>query len=311
MDALSENPGGALVFFFQNLIFGVQLGALYALIAIGYTMVYGVLRLINFAHGDVYMVGSYVGLTLAERFGFAFARTLPGFAALFVLTMALCALLGVVIERLAYRPLRRAPRLTALITAIGISLLLETVAQFAWGAAPRFFPTLFSSPPIRFVGLELNVNRLVILLISVVLMAGLWYVVTRTRIGKAMRAVSYDREAAALMGVNTDRVISFTFALGSALAGAAGLLLSALTNVQITPQAGILPGLKAFVAAVLGGIGSIPGAMVGGLVMGVAETFVTASRYSMWRDAVAFVLLILILLFKPAGIMGRATVEKV
>src|SRR5206468_572984 len=159
--------------------------------------------------------------------------------------------------------------------------------------------------------LALNVNRLTILIVSVLLMAALWYVVTRTRIGKAMRAVSYDREAAALMGVSTNRVISFTFALGSALAGAAGMLLSALTNVQITPQSGILPGLKAFVAAVLGGIGSIPGAMVGGLVMGVSETFVASSKYSMFRDAIAFVLLILILLFKPAGILGRATVEKV
>lgn len=295
----------------QNLIFGVQLGALYALIAIGYTMVYGVLRLINFAHGDVYMVGSFVGLSLANRFGFEFASTLPGFAAIFVLTITVCALLGVVIERLAYRPLRRAPRLTALITAIGVSLLLETLAQFIWGAQPQFFPTLFQSSPIRFAGLALDVNRMAILVVSVVLMAALWYVVTRTRMGKAMRAVSFDREAAALMGVNTDRVISFTFALGSALAGAAGLLLAALTNVQIVPTSGILPGLKAFVAAVLGGIGSIPGAMVGGLVMGIAETYVAASPYSTWRDAVAFVLLILILLFKPAGIMGRAGVEKV
>jgi branched-chain amino acid transport system permease protein len=216
-----------------------------------------------------------------------------------------------VIERFAYRPLRAAPRLTALITAIGVSLLLETLAQMIWGAAPRFYPTLLSAAPIRFAGLQINLNRLVILIASVALMAILWYIVTRTRIGKAMRATSYDREAAALMGINTNAVISFTFAIGSALAGAAGLLLSALTNVAVLPQAGILPGLKAFIAAVLGGIGNIPGATLGGLVMGVAETYVSASHYSMWRDAVAFVLLILILLFRPAGILGRSAVEKV
>jgi len=295
----------------QNLIFGIQLGALYALIAIGYTMVYGVLRLINFAHGDVYMVGAYVGLTLVNRMGVGFASTLPGFATLFVLTMIICGLLGVTIERFAYRPLRTAPRLTALITAIGVSLLLETVAQMIWGAQPSFYPTLLSAAPIRFLGLELNINRLIILIASVLLMAVLWYVVTRTRVGKAMRATSYDREAAALMGINTNAVIAVTFALGSALAGAAGVLLCALTNIQIIPQAGILPGLKAFVAAVLGGIGNIPGAVLGGLVMGVAETLVAASHYSVWKDAVAFVLLILILLFRPAGMLGRAAVEKV
>jgi len=296
---------------FQNLVFGIQLGALYALIAIGYTMVYGVLRLINFAHGDVYMVGAYIGLTMVDRVGAAFAGTVAGFSTIFALTMIACALLGVVIERLAYRPLRAAPRLTALITAIGVSLLLQTLAQMVWGAAPRFYPTLLSARPIPLLGLQLNLNRLLVLIASLLLMGALWYVVTRTRIGKAMRATSFDREAAALMGINTNRVISFTFAVGSALAGAAGLLLSALTNVQIIPQSGVLPGLKAFVAAVLGGIGNIPGATLGGLVMGVAETYVSASHYSMWRDAVAFVLLILILLFRPAGILGRAVAEKV
>src|SRR5205085_17068 len=236
--------------FFQNLVIGIQAGAVYALIAIGYTMVYGVLRLINFAHGDVYMLGAFIGLTIVDRAGAGFASTAPGFAMLFVASMLVCALVGVVIERFAYRPLRAAPRLTALITAIGVSLLLETVAQMIWGAAPRFYPTLLSAAPIRFAGLQLNLNRLVILVASVVLMTILWYIVTRTRIGKAMRATSFDREAAALMGINTNAVISFTFAIGSALAGAAGLLLSALTNVAVLPQAGILPGLKAFIAAV-------------------------------------------------------------
>lgn len=297
--------------FFQNLVIGIQAGAVYALIAIGYTMVYGVLRLINFAHGDVYMVGAYVGLMLALRLGIRFSASIPGFALIFILTLVCCSLLGILIERLAYRPLRRAPRLTALITAIGVSLLLEAVAQLIWGPAPRFFPTLMDPPPIRFLGLVLNVERLLILLASVILMAGLWYVVTRTRVGKAMRAVAFDREAAALMGVNTDRIIAFTFGLGSALAGAAGFLVSALTNVRIAPLVGVLPGLKAFVAAVLGGIGSIPGALIGGLVMGVSETYVTAYGGSTWRDAIAFILLILILIFRPAGILGRAAAEKV
>lgn len=298
--------------FFQNLIIGLQAGAVYALIAVGYTMVYGVLQLINFAHGDVYMVGAYIGLTVASRLGIQFASTVPGFVAVFVITLFLCALLGVVIERLAYRPLRNAPRLTALITAIGVSLLLESLAQLIWTANPQFFPTLFRLPTANVGGVDLNVSYLLILAISVILMCALWYVVRMTRIGRAMRAVAFDREAAALMGVNTNLIISFTFALGSALAGAAGLLVSALTNVRIAPLVGVLPGLKAFVAAVLGGIGNLPGAMVGGLVMGIAETFVAANPHTTtWRDAIAFVLLILILVFRPAGILGRAVTEKV
>jgi branched-chain amino acid transport system permease protein len=298
--------------FFQNLIIGIQAGAVYALIAVGYTMVYGVLKLINFAHGDVYMVGAFVGLTVAARLGnFAFAQTLPGFIFILVLTMTVCAILGVLIERFAYRPLRGAPRLTALITAIGVSLLLQALAQLIWGPAPQFFPTMFELRPVTVAGLDISPEYLLILLASFLLMTALWYIVRHTRLGKAMRAVSFDRDAAALMGINTNLTIAFTFALGSALAGAAGLLVSALTNVRIAPQVGLLPGLKAFVAAVLGGIGSIPGAMAGGLVMGLGETFVAASPFSTWRDAVAFALLILILVFRPSGIFGRDTVEKV
>ena len=295
----------------QNLIIGIQVGAVYALIAVGYTMVYGVLRLINFAHGDVYMVGAFVGLTFSSRFGFAMARSLPGFVTIFLLTIAACALVGALIERLAYRPLRTAPRITALITAIGVSLLLEALAYLIWGTAPQFFPTLIEAPNVHFLGLALSPRYLIILAVSVLLMVVLWFIVTRTRLGKAMRAVSHDREAAALMGINTNQIIAFTFALGSALAGAAGLLVAGITNIRIEPLMGIFPGLKAFVAAVLGGIGSIPGAVLGGLVMGVAETYVTAYGGSTWRDAIAFVLLIGILIFRPAGIMGRATVEKV
>jgi len=297
----------------QNLVIGLQVGAVYALIAVGYTMVYGVLRLINFAHGDVYMLGAFIGLSLARGFGFKFAGTPAGFVAIFILTTTACAIIGVIIERLAYRPLRSAPRITALITAIGLSLLLEAVAQMIWGANPQFFPPdLFPDTTVQFAGATVSASYLWILLVSVILMGALWYIVVGTRIGKAMRAVAWDREAAALMGVNPNQIISFTFALGSALAGAAGFLVSALTSVRIAPLIGVLPGLKAFVAAVLGGIGSIPGALVGGLVMGIAETFVAADpRITNWRDAIAFVLLILILIFRPAGIMGRAVVEKV
>lgn len=297
--------------FVQNLIIGVQTGAIYALIAVGYTMVYGVLRLINFAHGDVYMVGAFIGLTVGRRMGFEQAGSPLGFAALFAISVILCALLGMLIERLAYRPLRSAPRITALITAIGISLLLEALALLMWGPQPQFFPDLFNLKPARIGGLMLNPKYLIILASSVVLMGLLWWIVSGTRAGKAMRAVAHDRDAAALMGIDTNRIISFTFALGSAMAAAAGVLFSALTNVRIDPYSGVMPGLKAFVAAVLGGIGSIPGALLGGLIMGMAETFVAASQYSNWRDAIAFILLILILIFKPAGLTGKAVAEKV
>ena len=295
----------------QNLIIGIQLGAVYALIALGYTMVYGVLRLINFAHGDVYMIGAFVGLLLASRLGMAFAATPQGFTLVFILTVVICALMGMLIERLAYRPLRGAPRITALITAIGVSLLLEALAQLIFGADPKFFPTLFQLSTLRIGPIEVNQKYLVILFASLVLMSALAFIVTRTRLGKAMRATSYDREAAALMGINVNQVISFTFAIGSALAAAAGLLVSAVTNVKIDPYVGVMPGLKAFVAAVLGGIGNIPGALVGAMTMGIAESFVASGKFSTWRDAIAFILLILILIFRPAGILGRATTEKV
>lgn len=298
----------------QNLILGIQVGAVYALIAVGYTMVYGVLRLINFAHGDLYMVGAYLGLTLSERMGPSFSKSPLGFAVVFFLTIACCALIGGVIERLAYRPLRNAPRITALITAIGVSLLLEALALLIFGPAPKFFDTMVKAETIHVGPLDLNPKYLIILTAAVVMMSALWYIVTRTRAGKAMRAVAADRDAAALMGINTNRIVAFTLALGSALAGAAGLLVSAITNVKIDPLVGVMPGLKAFVAAVLGGIGSLPGAVVGALVMGTAEAAVAGmdgGKFSNWRDAIAFVLLILILIFRPAGILGRAATEKV
>lgn len=298
--------------FLQQLLNGIHLGSIYALIALGYTMVYGVLRLINFAHGDVYMVGAYVGLWFAARMGAAAHPGLATAALVMLGAMTLCAVLGLVIERFAYRPLRRAPRLTALITAIGVSLLLENAAQLIFGPDPQFFPELLPSHPwLHTAAITVQSDEAIITLTALALMALLWYIVTGTKMGKAMRAVSFDPEAALLMGINTDRVIAFTFILGSALAGAAGFLYPALEHTKIDPLMGIMPGLKAFVAAVLGGIGSIPGAMVGGLIMGVAEYAVVAVGLSAWRDAIAFVILILILLVKPAGIFGRAVPEKV
>ena len=385
-----------------QLLIGIQLGSIYALIALGYTMVYGVLKLINFAHGDVYMVGAYAGLGAAGVLGtwlpahgpFHSLLPSPGGALLVLVTaMLLCALLGLVIEQAAYRPLRtrswiipgiviggasgyvaygiatndnRTPasaiaigvmvwaaiaallrttqkrrsvgtpsRLTALITAIGVSLFLEN-----FGILPQIFSSdqrfiqatqIVKLPRpilthkisfyifgrhIYFAPLSITIETILILGLSLVLMALLTYIVTYTRIGKAVRAVSFDADAAALMGINTNTVIAFTFALGAALAGAAGVMVTGLTGTAFTPYVGVLMGLKAFVAAVLGGIGNIPGAVVGGLIMGLAETLVVAygpgiGIPSTYRDAVAFFLLIVILLVRPAGLFGRLAPEKV
>lgn len=319
--------------FLQQLINGISLGAIYSLIALGYTMVYGVLKLINFAHGDVYMVGAFMGYYLANGVGVRaaqaigmgadglVARGLLGsgtlepslFTALIVmlLAMAICAALGVIIERLAYRPVRKYSRLTALITAIGVSLLLENGGQLVFGADPKFFPELFKKRNIQlFGGASINTADIAVLVIAVVLMIGLQLIVYRTKTGRAMRAVSYNLQSAKLMGINTDRIISFTFALGSALAAAAGVLV-AMRIPRIDPLMGILVGLKAFVAAVLGGIGNIPGAMLGGLLIGITETMVVGYLSPTYKDAVAFAILILILLFRPSGLLGAVSQEKV
>jgi branched-chain amino acid transport system permease protein len=311
--------------FIQQVVNGIQLGSVYALIALGYTMVYGVLRLINFAHGDVFMVGAYVGLYLARdvwklkeqpTLGGALVALLP----ILLVTMAATALLGLIIERLAYRPLRRAPRLTALITAIGVSLFLVNGGQIVFTADPQFFPNVTpqgAGQTLALGGITVAKNQMVLVAAAALLMALLWYVVQRTKVGRAMRAVSHDADAAALMGIPTDRVIAFTFALGAALAGAGGMLFAALTYAKILPLIGVPMGLKAFVAAVVGGIGSIPGAMLGGLLMGLSESFVKGApsvggfEPSRWTDAVAFVLLILVLLIRPAGLLGRFAPEKV
>jgi branched-chain amino acid transport system permease protein len=270
-------------------------------------MVYGVLRFINFAHSDVFMLGAFLGYYMGRLVP---EHTLWGGFAALAAAMAVCALLGVIIERLAYRPLRGGPTLNVLITAIGVSLLLQNLGQFFFGATPRPFPELFPATTFVFGGIYVSSNQLVVIGVTLGLLFALRFVVMRTRIGTAMRAVSLNPTAASLVGINNDVVISFTFALGSALAAAGGILY-ALNYPSIDPLMGVLPGLKAFVAAVLGGIGNISGAALGGLLLGVVETFVNGSEWSTYKDAIAFALLILILLFRPAGLLGRFTKEKV
>jgi branched-chain amino acid transport system permease protein len=294
----------------QQLINGLSLGAIYALIALGYTMVYGVLRLINFAHGDVYMLGAFAGYYLANALSMDEHPSMLGGALVTAGAMAICAVAGVLIERLAYRPVRQHSRLTSLITAIGVSLLLEYGGQVVFGATPRFFPQMIRSQTYSLGGVQITNQSLLIIVVAVLLMFGLQFIVQRTKIGKAMRAVSYNLPVARLMGINTDFVIAFTFALGSALAAVGGVLV-ALSIPRIDPLMGLMTGLKAFVAAVLGGIGNIPGAMLGGMIIGLMETWISATAYSTFRDAVAFAVLIVILLLRPAGILGSSVVEKV
>ena len=296
----------------QQLANGIAWGSIYALIALGYTMVYGILRLINFAHGDIYMVGAFAAYFLARWTGAGGANASLGAAILVLLgAMAICAVLGMLIELFAYRPVRRSSRITALITAIGVSLLLENLGIRIFGADPKFFPQLI--PPRRvelLPGVVVTNHQITVVAVSVLLMVGLTLFIQRTKTGKAMRAVAFNRDAASLMGIPVNRIITITFAIGSALAAAAGVLVG-LTNPKIEPLMGIMPGIKAFVAAVLGGIGSVPGAVIGGLVMGVSEYLVVGYISSTYRDAIAFIILILVLLIKPAGLLGRNVAEKV
>lgn len=310
-----------MIEFLQQLINGLALGSIYALIALGYTMVYGVLKFINFAHGDVYMVGAFSGLYLApwvwklippgddpSRFSW---NTASGALVVLLFSMAICAVLGILIERLVYRPLRERPRLTVLITAIGVSIFLENFGQYRFGADPKAFPEILPDRAIDGLGdLTVMFNQVVVFVVTLVLLAALRFIVMKTRIGTAMRALSYNPVAASLMGINNDVIIAFTFGLGSALAAAAGIL-NAINYPSIDPFMGILPGIKAFVAAVLGGIGNLTGAVVGGIILGVLETLVVGYVSPMYRDAIAFVVLILILLFKPNGLLGRVEKEKV
>ena len=293
--------------FLQQLLNGLSLGAIYALIALGYTMVYGVLRFINFAHSDVFMVGAFIGYYLGHHVP---ENTVWGGLLVLAGAMIGCALLGMLIERLVYRPLRSSPTLNVLITAIGVSLFLEYSGQLVFGAAPRTFPAIFPSTNFHVGELSISSNQLIVIGVTVILLLALNFIVMKTKIGTAMRAVSLNPKAASLVGINNDFVISFTFALGSAMAAAGGILY-ALNYPSIDPLMGVLPGLKAFVAAILGGIGNIPGAALGGLLLGTVETFVGGSEWSTYKDAIAFAILIIILLFRPAGLLGKFTVEKV
>jgi branched-chain amino acid transport system permease protein len=290
--------------FLQQLINGIALGSTYALMALGYTMVYGIITLINFAHGEIYMVGAFVGLLMTSLF------KVNVFVAMLV-SMLCCVLLGVVVELIAYRPLRKSSRLSALISAIGVSIFLSTLAQMVFGANAKGFPDgVFPVRQVHIGDADISTLQLLIIGVSACLMIALEFIVQKTKIGKAMRATSEDYNTAALMGINVNMIISFTFALGSALAAAGGVLVGVLFNA-VSFNMGLMAGLKAFAAAVLGGIGSIPGAMLGGLLLGITEVFGVALGYSSYRDAIAFAILVLVLLIRPTGLMGRKIQKKV
>ncbi|MBU7545797.1 branched-chain amino acid ABC transporter permease [Leuconostoc mesenteroides] len=289
--------------FIQQLINGLMLGSVYALLALGYTMVYGIIKLINFAHGDIYMLGAY--------FGYFFIKVLHlNFFIALILAMAVSAIIGVVIEYVAYRPLRHSPRIAVLISALGISFLLENGMNYLYGSDQRSFPQAIKTVQYHFYGIQVSNIQLIIAVTSIVLMLLLTYIVKNTKMGRAMRAVSADPDAASLMGININHTISFTFAIGSALAAAGGVLIGLYYN-SIDPLMGMTPGLKAFVAAVLGGIGIIPGAAVGGWLIGILETMVQATAFSDYKDAIVYAMLIVILLIKPTGILGKNKREKV
>jgi len=294
----------------QLVMYGLQLGSIYALIALGYTMVYGIIGLINFAHGDFLMVGAFIVFFLAKAMG---GGTMSyGLVALIIIGgMILTGLLGVATERIAYKPLRKKPRLSALITAIGVSMFLENFPRALpfVGPAPRPFPSLFPQVNYDILGVGTNSVQILMITFSILLMIGLHYITTKTKVGSQMRAVQFDKDAAALMGINVNNTISITFFIGAALAAAGGVFYASIYPM-IDVYMGIWLGTKAFVAAVLGGIGDIRGAMLGGFIMGIAEVLATAVNSDLGYGA-GFVILILILLFKPAGIMGKFTIEKV
>lgn len=297
--------------FLQHIVNGLSLGSIYALIALGYTMVYGILQMINFAHSDVYMVGAFAAYYMARALGIADA---PGFGTLAVLLMtsiAACACLGFLIERFAYRPLRNQPKINVLITAIGVSLLLQYSGQVVFGASPRVFPDVISDFVILdFGNFVLKTSDITVLIVALIAMTALNFFINKTRTGRAMRAVSANPSAASLMGVNINRIISTTFMIGSALAGV-GSVLVGMKYPKIEPLMGTMIGLKAFVAAVLGGIGNLPGAVLGALLMGLSEEMVVAYWSSTFRDALAFGILIVVLLIKPSGLLGKSQIEKV
>lgn len=288
--------------FFMQFINGLNIGSIYALIALGYTMVYGIAKLINFAHGDVIMVGAYISF-ISMKFG------LPWWLAV-VISIVVCAVLGVVMEKVAYKPLRNASRISLLITAIGISYLLQNLFQLIFGANPQPYHAFITLPALNLGGISIQANYYITFSVSVVLMILLTLFVNKTTMGKAMRAVSEDEGAAKLMGINVDTTISLTFAIGCALAAIAGILY-ANCYPMISPTLGSLPGIKAFIAAVLGGIGSIPGAVIGAFILGMVEAMTKAYISSQLTDTIVFAILILMLVFKPAGILGKNVKEKV
>lgn len=297
--------------FVQHIINGISLGSIYALIALGYTMVYGIMKMINFAHADVYMVGAFTAYYVAKWTGLESSPGVSTLLLLLVSAMIICSVLGLLIERLAYRPLRKSPKLNVLITAIGVSLFLEFSGQVIFGADPKVFPEVMNQFVIaNFGGLELKSSDVTVLGVSLIAMVILNFIIQKTKIGRAMRAVSSNASVASMLGVNTDRVISFTFIVGSSLA-AIGSILVGMKYPKIDPLMGMMIGLKAFVAAVLGGIGSIPGAVAGALIMGLSEEMVVGYLSSTYRDALAFSILIVILIFKPSGLFGKYSVEKV
>jgi branched-chain amino acid transport system permease protein len=304
--------------FIQLTIDALTLGSVYALIALGYTLVYGVLKLLNFAHGDVFMVGSFVGFGVLQLLGGAASPNVPVWLLLTLVTlaaMAVCAVLGVVIERFAYRPLRDAPRIAPLISALGVSFFLANSMQLLFGAPPRNYDTFAIHDAVLYTSgfnignVHMPLLRIITIVAALALMVALWFLVNKTRTGKAMRATSFDREAASMMGIDIDKVIVFTFVLGSALAGAAGVFFA--LRVPTTVSIGFIAGLKGFTAAVIGGIGSIPGAMAGGVILGCAESYSQGYISTRWSDLIVFSILITFMIFRPQGLLGRADIRKV
>ncbi len=295
-----------LIWFFKDLcqytLNGLAQGSIYALIALGYTMVYGIIKLINFAHGEFYMIGAFIGFACISA-GFPLWIAMP-------LAMIGSGLVAALVERLVYRPIRNAGRITALITALGVSLFFQYSGQLTIGAEPKAFPSVIENTTYDLGDVYIETNMIIIMVLTALLMVFLYWLVGHTKVGKAMRATSFDVGTAELMGINSNRIISFTFFIGAAFAGAAGVLVGMYYNT-IDPLMGMIPGIKAFVAAVLGGIGIIPGAVVGGLVLGLAENLVTGFWVSTYRDAIAFGILILILVIRPSGLLGKNTKEKV
>lgn len=291
--------------FLQQMINGLSLGSIYALIALGYTMVYGIINLINFAHGDIYMIGAYVGFAATTFLHVSFIPAI-------LISMVCCGILGIVIEKVAYKPVRNSTRIAALITAIAVSLFLEYGTMYFVKADTRTYPAVLANKSIKLFNgnIILSTADIYIVVITILLMILLQFIIYKTKMGKAMRAVAMDKEAAEYMGVNINNTISFTFAVGSALAGVAGVLVGVYYN-SINPLMGIVPGLKAFIAAVIGGIGIIPGAVLGGYFLGMTETMVSAYGGSLYKDGVAFAILIIMLLIKPNGLLGKNSKEKV